>query len=79
VAVPGRAPLVGARAQHLGPPGLQEPLDQGPHERRDALGHVLPEQPGQVGDELEGPPRLLLRRLLRLLPSPPGTSSRRSA
>ena len=64
VAVPRRGALVGAGPQDLGPPGLQELLDEGLHELGDAVGDVVPEQPGQVGDELEGPPRLLLRHLL---------------
>jgi len=64
VSFPARRPLVDAGAQDLRPPSLQELLHEGLHQDGDAIGHVVPEQPGQVGDELKGTPGLSLPDLL---------------
>jgi hypothetical protein len=64
VAVAGVGALVCRRAELLGSPGLKELLNELPDQSRDPLRDVVPEQPGEIRDHLEGAPRILLRRLL---------------
>jgi len=64
VADAGIGALVCRRAELLGSPGLKELLHQLPDQSRDPVGDVVPKQPGEIRDQLQGVTRILLRPLL---------------